>query len=148
MAFRSRQLAPPRLTLIVVLLALTVALAALVAYEAHEASVSHRVTAERALRDYASVAAWEFVADVRDRVERRVADVLAPATSSRAASPFDPLLGPEEILPSARATLRCPSRADSTLTAFRVDLQAGTVATRGSAVSPGLLACLPDSARQ
>ena len=41
---------------LVLLLALTVALAALLGYEAQRATRSHRVTAEHALRDYATVA--------------------------------------------------------------------------------------------
>ena len=45
---------------LVVLLGLTLVLAALLAYEAQRATRSHRVTAERALRDYATVAALEL----------------------------------------------------------------------------------------
>src|SRR3954470_24002390 len=106
-ALGSRRAAQPRLSLLVLLLVLTVAIAALVAAEAHEATVSHRVTAERALRDYASVAAWEFAADAGSRVAKRVDDVLGAVIGSRAASPFEPLLAPDLLLPSA-ATLACP----------------------------------------
>jgi hypothetical protein len=46
-----------RVTVLVALLCVTVLVASLLAYEAHDASRSERVTVERALRDYASVAA-------------------------------------------------------------------------------------------
>ena len=48
------------------LLACTLVLATMLAYEAHEAAASHRATAERALHDYAAVAAWAF--NVRKRL--------------------------------------------------------------------------------
>ena len=56
------------------LLAVTVALAALLAFEAQRATRSHRVTAERALRDYASVAAWEFLSASNELLDRNLAD--------------------------------------------------------------------------
>ena len=47
-----------RTTSLVAILMLTVALAAFLAYEAWDAARSHRATAERAIRDYATFAAW------------------------------------------------------------------------------------------
>ena len=44
---------------LIVLLGLTLGLAGLLGVEALSATRSQRVTAERALRDYATVAAWE-----------------------------------------------------------------------------------------
>ena len=73
----TRQVAVPRITLLVSLLTLTGALVASLAYEAHDAARSHRVTAERALRDYASVAAWEYVANVQERLNSAASEVLS-----------------------------------------------------------------------
>lgn len=49
-----------RSRLIVTLLVTTLAMTALLAYEAQQAARSHRVTAEGVLRDYATFASWEL----------------------------------------------------------------------------------------
>ena len=89
----------PRITLLVSLLTLTAVLVASLAYEAHDAARSHRVTAERALRDYASVAAWEYVANVQERLNIAASEVLSPVTSVRASSPYELLASPELLTP-------------------------------------------------
>ena len=58
--FRAPRLGLPRLTFMIVLLALTLAVASALAWQAHQAAESHRDAAERVLRDYAEVASWEF----------------------------------------------------------------------------------------
>ena len=83
--------------LLVVLLAMTVLLAALLAFEAQRATRSHRVTAERALRDYASVAAWEFASASRDLLDRRVTERFGRVVGSPAASPYDSLPPPSVL---------------------------------------------------
>ena len=55
-----------RTTSLVAILVLTVALAAFLAYEAWDAARSHRATAERAIRDYAKFAAWEFSVSAKE----------------------------------------------------------------------------------
>ncbi len=76
---------------LVLLLSLTVALAGLLAYEAQRATRSHRVTAERALRDYATVAARELATASAEALEGLVGPALDPVVGSPAASPYDPL---------------------------------------------------------
>jgi signal transduction histidine kinase len=61
-----RRRAGSRSTLIVVLLVATLAMTAVLAYQALQAARSHRVAAENVLRDYAAFAAWEL-----SRVARR-----------------------------------------------------------------------------
>ncbi|HEX6053110.1 MAG TPA: HAMP domain-containing sensor histidine kinase [Gemmatimonadaceae bacterium] len=123
------------MTLLVALLTLTVILAGSLAYEAHDAARSHRVTAERALRDYASVAAWEYVAIAQERLDAAASNILSPVTSVRASSPYELLAAPDVMIASARDALACnPARGDSARVAFRVDLRDGAVAmgpTRG-----------------
>jgi signal transduction histidine kinase len=144
---RARPLAQPRLSLLLALLLVTLVLAGLVAGEAHEATVSHRVTAERALRDYASVAAWEFASDARERIGRRVDALLGAVTGSRAASPFEPPIAPETILRGA-GSFACGGAAP---TAFRLDLGDEELATAGGAlpddVAAGIRRRVADDAR-
>src|SRR6185503_14430668 len=89
--------------LLVGLLVCTLALATMLAYEAHDAARSHRATAERALHDYAAVAAWELVAGVNDELQSTVAPALAPLTRARATTPYELLAAPALLAPSADA---------------------------------------------
>jgi len=142
----SRQVAAPRVTLLVALLGLTVVLAASLAYEAHDAARSHRVTAERALRDYASVAAWEYVANVQERIDGAATQILSPLTSVRASSPYELLAPPDLLNVPARDPLLCqPALGDSARVVFRVDLRDGFVAAGGTATDSGLLRWLHDT---
>jgi signal transduction histidine kinase len=125
----TRQVAVPRITLLVSLLTLTGALVASLAYEAHDAARSHRVTAERALRDYASVAAWEYVANVQERLNSAASEVLSPLTSVRASSPYELLASPDLLTSPPGDVLACDSMpADSSRIVFRIDLRDGSVA--------------------
>src|SRR6476661_5162289 len=94
--------------LLVGLLVCTLALATLLAYEAHEAARSHRATAERALHDYAAVAAWELVAGMNEELQSSVASALAPMTRARATTPYELLPAPAMLAASAGNALRCP----------------------------------------
>ena len=142
----TRQVAAPRVTLLIALLALTVILAASLAYEAHDAARSHRVTAERALRDYASVAAWEYVANAQERMDGAASQILSPVTSVRASSPYELLAPPELMGTSARDVLACyAGRGDSARIVFRVDLRDGSVATGGTSTDSSLLRWLRDT---
>jgi len=120
--------------LLVVLLAMTVLLAALLAFEAQRATRSHRVTAERALRDYASVAAWEFASASRDLLDRRVTERFGRVVGSPAASPYDSLPPPSVLAVEASSLLPCPSAASSR-TLFAVDLRNGSLVTSGTQLS-------------
>ena len=142
----TRQVAAPRVTLLIALLALTVILAGSLAYEAHDAARSHRVTAERALRDYASVAAWEYVANVQERLDGAASQILSPVTSVRASSPYELLAPPELMGTTARDVLAChPGRGDSARIVFRIDLRDGSVATGGASADSALFRWLRDT---
>jgi signal transduction histidine kinase len=137
----------PRITLLLVLLLTTVLLAGSLAYEAHDAARSHRVTAERALRDYASVAARELVAEARERRERVLGDVLDVVTATIAASPYEPLAAPRILLDGAAPFLRCDAKGAPAPFLFRLDLRDGSLAIDGTTTSPApsTLAWLRDS---
>jgi signal transduction histidine kinase len=128
---------------LVLLLALTVALAALLGYEAQRATRSHRVTAEHALRDYATVAGWEFLSATNDLLDRTLSQRLGPAVGSLAASPYDSL-PPPGVLAAGMAFLRCPS-TDSAPLLFALDFRNGSLITSGAPLSRATPSWLRDS---
>jgi signal transduction histidine kinase len=128
------------------LLVCTLVLATILAYEAHDAARSHRATAERALHDYAAVAAWELVAGVNDELQSSVAGALAPVTRARASSPYELLPAPAVLSTSADNALRCPSSTgDTGRFYFRIDFRDGTLATAGAVPSGAMRAWLADT---
>jgi signal transduction histidine kinase len=128
---------------LVLLLVLTVALAALLGYEAQRATRSHRVTAEHALRDYATVAGWEFLSAANDLLDRTLSDRLGPAVGSLAASPYDSL-PPPGVLATGMAFLRCPP-SDSAPLLFALDFRNGSLITSGALPSGTVRGWLRDS---
>ncbi|MGH7622052.1 MAG: sensor histidine kinase, partial [Gemmatimonadaceae bacterium] len=122
--------------LLAALLACTLALATMLAYEAHEAAQSHRATAEHALHDYAAVAAWELVAGVNEQLESTLGAALAPLTRSPATTPYELLPAPTILASTAAGVLRCPEASgDSVRSYFRLDFRDGSLATAGAALS-------------
>jgi signal transduction histidine kinase len=117
---------------LVLLLGLTLVLAALLAYEAQRATRSHRVTAERALRDYATVAALELATASAESLETRVAAALDPVVGSPAASPYDPLTPAAAIAAMAADLLPCPGQ-DSARSWFGYDFSSGSLSLAGAA---------------
>jgi signal transduction histidine kinase len=127
------------------LLACTLVLATMLAYEAREASASHRATAERALHDYAAVAAWELVAGIKDELQTTLGTALAPVTRARATTPYELLPPPAVLASTADGALRCPTPGDSSRFYFRIDLRDGSLATAGASVSPAMRQWLADT---
>jgi signal transduction histidine kinase len=116
---------------LVLLLSLTVALAGLLAYEAQRATRSHRITAERALRDYATVAARELATASSEALEGLLAPALNPVVGSPAASPYDPLAPASSIAAAADGILGCGA-ADRDRTYFAIDFRSGALSTAGA----------------
>ncbi|HEY2164068.1 MAG TPA: HAMP domain-containing sensor histidine kinase [Gemmatimonadaceae bacterium] len=125
-------------------MACTLVLATMLAYEAHEAAVSHRATAERALHDYAAVAAWELVAGINDELQTTLGTALAPITRSRATA-YELLPGPSVLASGADGVLRCPAGTDSSRFYFGIDLRNGSLATAGANVSNAMRLWLADT---
>src|SRR5919107_4367552 len=71
-------LAPRRPWVPRALLVATLALTGVLAYEANEAARSHRAAVERALRDYASFAAWQFVRNAKVEMWHAMALAFGP----------------------------------------------------------------------
>lgn len=100
-------------------------LASLLAYEAHDATRSERLTTERALGEYAFMAASEFRDAFRQGWIVGARQALGAATSGLAASPFDPLLPLTAVRADAMAALPCAEGPDDGRSLVRVDLRSG-----------------------
>ena len=112
------------------LLALTVALAGVLAYEAQRATRSHRVTAERALRDYAAVAGWEFTGATADALDRELAGSLGPLLGTPAASPYDSLPQAAAVAGVSAGLLRCAGGQSHR--GFAYDFRTGALTSAGA----------------
>jgi len=121
---------------LILLLALTVALAAMLAFEAQRATRSHRVTAERALRDYATVAAWEFLTATGESLDRALSQAFGPVLGTPAASPYDSLPAPAAFASSASGVLPCTGSPGAERFTFLLDLRSGALTTDGPASAP------------
>jgi signal transduction histidine kinase len=131
---------------LVFLLSLTVGLAGLLAYEAQRATRSHRVTAERALRDYATVAARELATASDEALEVILAPVLDPVVGSPAASPYDPLPPASTLVAPAAGLLQCGA-PDPGVTYFALDFRNGGLSSAGAAPDAATAAWLHAAVR-
>jgi signal transduction histidine kinase len=135
-----------RAMLLALLLVCTLALATMLAYEAHDAARSHRATAERALHDYATVAGWELVAGVNEHLQSALGGAFAPVTRARATTPYELLPAPAVLAAGADAALRCVDGAsDSARFYFRIDFRDGSLATSGATPSAAMRQWLVDT---
>jgi signal transduction histidine kinase len=132
------RLAVSRLTvpLLIGLVAAVVGVSAVLAYEAYTARHSMRVTAERALAQYAAMAAWEFEAAVNTRLQRTLNDLFAPVLSGVAASPYERTPEPELLLPRAAAL---GASCGSGPTVLRVDLSTERTTSAGGGMDAEML---------
>jgi signal transduction histidine kinase len=110
-----------RSTPLVAILLLTVAIVAFMAYEAWDAARSHRATAERAIRDYASFAAWEFTVNTKDVFHYNVSWVFTPVANIRLRGPRQALPSPAVLASEKTVGLQCAG--DSARYFFRLDLR-------------------------
>jgi signal transduction histidine kinase len=130
---------------LIVLLGLTLGLAGLLGVEALRATRSHRVTAERALRDYATVAAWELLTASDEQLQRAAGSALGAVVGSPAASPYDSVPAAAALAPAADSLLPCGASGDSARFTFAIDLRSGALTTAGASPTAALRAWLLDS---
>jgi len=134
-----------RSMLLALLLVSTLVLATMLAYAAHDAARSHRATAERALHDYAAVAAWELVAGINEQLQSALGPAFAPIRA-RAVSPYELLPAPNVIAATAAGTLRCAVPAsDSARFYFRFDFRDRSLTSSGAEPSAAMRAWLIDT---
>ena len=128
---------------------LTVGVAAFLAYEAWDAARSHRATAERAIRDYASFAAWEFSVSAKEALYSSLAWAFNP-TAAIDAQDLDGPLPPPSVLDQKKSSHLLCAR-DSSRYFFRLDLRDGSFTTAGAtpqeSVRRWLLDTLPVNAK-
>ena len=126
----------PRLAMLVVILVLSLVVTGTLAYQAQDAARSHRETAERALRDYASIAAWDYGLSVKEMIWGAVSDAFYPlkrldVESSR------PLPPPSILVHSVHKAMPCrESSVEAKRAFYRVDMRTRTLETAGGTVSP------------
>lgn len=132
---RLPRLARARSRSLIAILMLTAGLAALLAWEAFDAERSHRATAERAIRDYADFAAWEFAVSAKEGLSSTIGWVFSPIAGLRVRN--DERLPSPAVLASEQVTdLLCVG--DSMRYHFRLDLRDGSFVTSGETPSSGM----------
>ena len=137
---------PVRSIGIVLLLTLALVLVGILAYQAQDAARSHRKTAERTLKDYASFANWQLTKQAKN-------DLLTSVISSLIfqASRVDPqnlagsVLSPEQVAVVAKQTARFCNCLDSVQYFFRYDWDEGTLRTTATDLPDSDLAWARDT---
>ncbi|MBI2403298.1 MAG: HAMP domain-containing histidine kinase [Gemmatimonadetes bacterium] len=137
-----------RVTPVMLLLLATLGLAGVLTYQAVDAAASHRETAERALRDHATFAAWEYTRLARKELEWHFWNVLKPVVYYHA--PADPTALPTAPqLAECRATLAecdCPT-VKFFWAYFAVDLKTGKTVWSGEKPKTAVAAWIADTVR-
>jgi signal transduction histidine kinase len=118
-----------RTTSLVAILMLTVALAAFLAFEAWDAAHRHRATAERAIRDYAKFAAWEFSVSAKEVLYSTLVWAFSPVGMLDGRDLDGPLPGPSILDHEKSSHLLCAR--DSSRYFFRLDLRDDSFVTSG-----------------
>lgn len=120
----------PNTTSLIAILVCTAALASILAWDAWRSQTSHRETAERTLRDYASFAAWEFAAGSKEVLYNTLIWVFEPLAHHKPLPPGKELPPPSILDSKELAGLRCES--DSLRFFFRIDLRDGAFTSSGN----------------
>ena len=140
--------AQPRSAITLALLAFALVLTALLARQAHLAATSHRETAEKALHDYASLAAWEFRRYARSDMQATLMSAFVPSLLRLPqGDPTRGKLAPEDLAESAIRRTQFCACLDSARFFFRFEFRDSTLATAGIPVSPKLAAWVRDTIR-
>jgi signal transduction histidine kinase len=137
---------PSRATVLVLLLGATLSLAGLLGYEAIVATRSRRVTAERTVRDYATIAAWELATRTDAALSRELEGVLNQVTGGLASSPYDRLPPLELVSQAAAGVFPCLPRDPRGIPlVFRIDLRDRSLTTIPGGQGAELLSWLRDT---
>ena len=138
--------AQPRTAITVALLLFALVLTALLAQQAQVAAASHRKTAEQALLDYASLAAWEFTRHAEADVQATLMSAFVPSLLQLPdGDPTKGKINPENLATAALWRTQFCACMDSARFFFRYDFQDSTLATSGFVVSRELAAWVRDT---
>ena len=122
----------PRVTAVMALLLATLGLTAVLTYQAVDAAASHRRTAERAVRDHATFAAWVYTRLAREGVAWDLFDAIKPL-AQHTPEKLEALPTAEQLDKSIRALTECDCPAVKLVHAyFAVDLRNGHAIWRGN----------------
>ncbi len=137
---------PSRASILALLLVATLSLAGLLGYEAILATQSRRVTAERTVHDYATIAGWELAARTEAELTRRLERSLDQVTGGLAGSPYDRLPPVAMFAATLDSADRCsPGAATIAPLSFRLDLRDQTLVTQPFEPPGARLAWLRDT---
>jgi signal transduction histidine kinase len=125
-----------RSTVIVAMLVATLAMTAMLAWEAEQAARSHRATAENVLRDYSKFAAWELTRLSRQQLLNAMNAELGDVQSAIKSGRLDAALGA-----SAPCAAGC-GPTHTVLTAFSASLPEAEFTFAGAPADGGLRALL------
>lgn len=128
---------------VAVALLFLVALVIGLAVHARAAEKSQRRTADRALRDYASVATWQYVRHADGALHGAAAASLVPSMGHLTARPGTKLPPPSRLLEVDTTVVTCwiAKRATS---AFFVDLRTGRIDVAGEELGAAMRDALPE----
>jgi signal transduction histidine kinase len=130
---------------LVALLTLSLVFTAVLAYQAQDAARSHRATAERALRDYASFAALEFAVNSKEALWNEMAWVLYRPPDPGVGRPAQYRL-PASLDSAQHMTESCDEMApDTALYFFHLDIPSGRIIASRHCASPAVRAWLADT---
>lgn len=129
-------------TVVAVALFALVALVIGLAVHARAAERSQRRTADRALRDYAAVATWQYVRHADEALHGAAAASLVPSMGHLTASPGTKLPPPSALLDVDTTVVTCwiAKRAKS---AFFIDLRTGRIEVAGDELGEATRNALP-----
>jgi hypothetical protein len=140
--------AQPRSAITLALLLFALVLTALLARQAHVAATSHRDTAEQALRDYASLAAWEFTRHARADVQATLMSAFVPSLLRLPdGDPTKGKLAPDDLAVAAIRRTKFCACMDSARFFFRFEFRDSSLVTSGLPVTPELAAWVRDTIR-
>ena len=130
-------------TVVAVALFCLVALVIGLAVHARAAEQSQRRTADRALRDYAAVATWQYVRHTDDALHGAAAAALVPSMGHLTAPAGTRLPPPSRLLEVDTTIVTCwiAKRAKS---AFFIDLRTGRLEVAGEKLGDATLEALPE----
>lgn len=137
----------PRVTPVMLLLLATLGLTGVLTYQAVDAAASHRETAERALRDHATFAAWVYTSLARGQLEWHMWNALKPLIYF---APADAARLPSRTqLEESRAKLAdCECSTNGFFRAyFAVDLKTAKAVWQGDRPGPAVADWVADTVR-
>ena len=126
----------------IAILLLTATLAGVLAHQAWDAARSQRATAEGALRDYASFAAWEFSLSAKEELYKTLVSVFGPVGHQKPLARGADLAPPSILAHALTDRVLC---RDDTPYFFRLDLPAKSMAIHGKHPSEAMLRWIRDT---